>query len=113
MADFQELKTLIDVINAPYNKSLDRTLANQEELRRAFDLLAQEQVRQAERIKSVEEDEAKIYQEIKELQSRILDNQKKGFTRVIAVQGAILLAIGGTFIGYVLPLLLQWLHIGR
>ena len=98
--EINELKDIIDMINAPLIKSIDRAISGQDELRRLIDQITGKQVAQEERIKSVEEDARKIFDKIDALEENIIKNQQKRFTQVIGTQAALLLLIIAGFIAY-------------
>lgn len=98
--ELNELKDIIEMVNLPLIKSLERALASQDEQRKLIDRLNEKQVAQEERIKSVEEDATKIANKIDQLEENIIKDQKKRFTQVIATQAALLFLIIAGFIAY-------------
>ena len=102
--DLNQIKAIIEMVNARLIKSIDHAIAGQDELRKLIDRLSQERATQQERVKSVEEDVRHLSEKIDKLEENIINSQKKRFTQVIATQGALLFLIIAGFISYLFSL---------
>ena len=103
--DLTELKAIIEMVNAPMQRSLDRSLTGQDELRRMIDHFMENLAKQEERVRAVEKDVADLYKKLDDIEKTILDHQQRKFKQTIAMQGTIILLVLGAFISYVVPLL--------
>lgn len=108
--DLEEIKAIIEMVNLPMQRALERALAGQDELRREFSLLSNKQAKLEERVVVAEEDAKELSEQMEDLKKAILQHQQKGFKRTIALQAAVLSAILLPAVGYIVTLILQSFH---
>lgn len=108
--EVNELKALVEMVNAPLLQALNHALHAQEDMRRLIDQTSSMQAKLEERMVSLEKDVGDLYKKLDEIEEKIIEHQQKKFTQTIAIQGTVLLLILGAFISYIVPIILQSLH---
>jgi CHASE3 domain sensor protein len=83
-----------------YEKRHEQLLINQSLLQKKADDLDQRLIKVEEKGKFMEDDIREIKTDLKNTREELLKNQRQGFQRTIALQGAILLAIITALIAY-------------
>lgn len=102
--EINELREIIEMVNAPYLRDQDRMFSELRELRSAIDRVQGEYLKQEERIKSVEDDTQKISDKLDALEKNIIKNQQRRFGQVIATQASLIFLIIAGFIAYIFSL---------
>lgn len=90
-----DISVIIDFLNG----QVKRTLENQDILRQAVDVLKNTQIAQQERINTMSSEINELKQQLKDAKEEIIKSQQATYTRIIYIQGSILLIILTAVVG--------------